>query len=158
MWCYADNIPADLGVTYRLEIKDSFLYYLARNKCIFIKTVDRTESMITVNDDDFTWIGISHEEKWRERDSFFDFSLIFRDMRVAHAEKRKSRCTKYIFCFKGSYRSILEFLHECSGYCICIQKSQIWSRGRIVVIFRFWQPFDVEDFCFLWHIQMIEKN
>ena len=56
------------------------LYDLTRYLRIFIKTIDRTEPMISVRDDDLSIDCVSYEEEWREGKIFFDLILVLLHM------------------------------------------------------------------------------
>ena len=100
--------------------------------------------MITVRNDYFGMLLISHEEKRRELAAVSDLFQALFYMGIADSEQRQCRCSKDVFGLEAVHLSAFQLLDKPRGGFLVIEQVQVSLSRGIVMLFRFGQPLDLD--------------
>ena len=80
--------------------------------------------MITVRNDDFGMLLISHEQKRRELAAISDLFEVLLYMGIADSEQRQCRCSKDVLGLEAGHLTAFEFFDKPRGCFLVIEQVQ----------------------------------
>src|SRR3989442_11051206 len=98
---------------------------LARNHGVLIERINRTEPVITVRNDYFGMLLISHEEKRRELAAVSDLFQVLFYMEIADSKQRQCRCSKDVFGLEAGHLSAFQLFDKPRGGFLVIEQFQV---------------------------------